>query len=94
MEQRHREPIVAVGEDIGLDDHGVADETLDGEAAAVDHRRHALDHDPSGCVQGGDHRSTSDVIARASEFCKRLTDALTGPIEDVPTGDARVSISM
>src|SRR5262249_46071302 len=37
---------MAVGEDVGLDYHRVADDALDGEAATVDLRVYSLDDDP------------------------------------------------
>ncbi|GIX28173.1 MAG: hypothetical protein KatS3mg123_2054 [Burkholderiales bacterium] len=44
--------VVAVGEGVGLHHHPLADHPLDGEAAAVHLRAHALDHRPHAPVPG------------------------------------------
>ncbi len=44
-EQRRREGVVAVGEQIGLDRHPVADDSFCGEPTTVDLRLHPFDHD-------------------------------------------------
>ena len=44
--------IVTVGEDVGLDEHLLAEGALDGIAAAVDLGPDRLDHDPRGRFGG------------------------------------------
>jgi hypothetical protein len=62
--------VVAVAEDVGFDLDGVADHALDGKAAAVDLRRHALDDDAVGgelaqalLAPGRQRRRRCDVLA-------------------------------
>jgi hypothetical protein len=46
VEQHARDHVVTIDEPVGLDDDGVADNTLDWERAAIDLGRHPLDDNP------------------------------------------------
>ena len=68
-QDRGVDDLVAVGEDVGLDPQGLADDPLHRRAAAVDLRAHRLDHHPALAVRGAARSGCRATAARWPRGC-------------------------